>query len=356
MPTTAQQTAALADSYAKQQAKILAALIRLLFGLWGGFPHWGDSDMERAWVAKSAVNVDIALGQVRRLTRAYTLAQLDLIDARPTDLPQTVESYERGGTPLVEVYRRPARERAYVERTKRAEGLAEAEVQEAAQKAFEERLVQIVTDDVMLTARDEAQKVVRSSPKVIGYRRLLHPEFSKTGPCGLCIAAATRMYTVDELMPIHDNCKCTVSPVTASQDLGLQLNEDDLDALYEAAGGNTAKELKRIRLKEVRHGELGPMLLKSGDAWVDPAEVRRRSSRAAAKRSAAYTRQTAGTTQTNWRAMKATSERTVRYLQNAKSRGTNVVDMGAGPRTIRDIDAAIQYHRDLIARAERHAA
>lgn len=351
-----EQARTLVESYSRQQARILAALLRVLFALWGTFPHWGDADMERAWVAKSAVTVDIALARIRRLARSHALAQLDLIDARPEVLPDLVDTYDRGGTPIVEVYRRPARERAYVERKKRSEGAPPEEATIAAQKAFIERLEQIVTDDVMLTAREEAQKVTWSSKKVIGYRRVLHPEFSETGPCGLCIVASSRLYSVSELMPLHANCKCTVSPVTATQDLGLRLNRDDLNAIYNAAGGTDAKQLTQLRIKTVDHGEIGSMLLRSNGKWVDPAEVARRSERVAARRSSEYTPQTAATTQTNWRAMKKTSERAVRYLLNAKSRGTNIVDMGAGPREVKDLDVAIQYHRDLIARAARHAA
>lgn len=356
MPATVEQTTRLAETYAAQQARLAAELLRILLALWLRFPYWGNKDMERAWTAKAAVEADTVLSQVRALARAYSLTYLELLEARPDRLPEVVDSYERGGTPLVEVYRRPARERAYVERTERQKGATEQAAREKAQAAFEERLTTIVSEDVMLTARDEQQKVVRESRKVIGYRRLLHPEFSETGPCGLCIVAADRLYTVDELMPLHPNCKCTVSPVTDTQDLGLRLNRDDLDRIYEAAGGTDAGKLSQVRIKEVTHGELGPMLLRSGGKWVTPDEVNRRAVRKAA-RATPYQRQTRATTQTNWRAMKATSERSIRYLLNAKSRGTNLVDLGTGtPVRVADLDAAIQYHRDLIARAERHAA
>lgn len=347
-----QQTTRLVDTYATEQAKLTAQLIRLLLALWSGFPYWGNRDMVRAWVAETAAAVDVNLAQSRRLARSYTLTALDMADARTDRLPEIVDSYERGGVALVEVYARPARERNWVERTTDDP----VEAVEKAQKAFETRLTTLVNDDVALTSRDETQKVLAASPKVTGYRRIIHPERSQTGTCGLCVVAATRLYSVAELMEIHDNCKCTVLPVTADNDPGLTLNQDDLNAIYNAAGSTYGEQLKNLRIKTVEHGELGPMLLRSNGKWVDPAEVNRRAERKAA-RATPYKRQTFQSTQTNWKAMKATSERSIRYLLNAKSRGTNMVDLGTGTTVhVKDLDAAIQYHRDLIARAARHAA
>lgn len=355
MPTL-ERTQRLVETYAAEQARLTAALIRLLLALWLGFPYWGNRDMERAWVARSVVEVDVTLAQVRRLARAYMLTYLELIDARPESLPETVDTYERGGTPLTEVYHRPARLRDYVERIERGQGATPDEATEKAIAEFEERLRTIIDEDVMLTARDEQEKVARASSKVIGYRRILHPEFSQTGPCGLCVVAADRLYNVGTLPPMHPNCKCTVSPVTKTQDFGLRLNRDDLDRIYAAAGGTDRRKLTQLRIKEVTHGELGPMLLRSGGKWVDPAEVNRRAIRKAA-RATPYARQTRETTRAHWRAMKETSERSIRYLEAAKASGTNMVDLGTGrPVRVNDLDAAIQYHRDLIARAMRHAA
>lgn len=355
MPATLEQTRLLVDTYAAQQARIAAALLRILLLLWRRIPAWDDPDMADAWAARSAVEVDVALAQARRLTRAFILTHMGLNDVAPDRLPDSLDSYERGGAAIVEVYKRPWRERTYVERKERENGSTPEVAREKADRAFETRLTTIVNDDVMLTARDESQKVYEASPKIIGYRRVIHPELSESGTCGLCLVAADRMYSKSELMEIHDNCKCTVAEVTAESDPGLSLNRADLDAIYDAAGSTYAEKLKQVRIKSVEHGELGPMLLRSNGKWVDPATVNRRAKRDAAK-ATPYQRQTAASTQTNWKAMKATSERAIRYIENARSRGTNLVDMGYGPREVRDLEAAIQYHRDLIARAERHAA
>lgn len=358
MVTSLETTRRTVEAYAASQARIAATLLRVLRALWRAYPsnQWDNLDLRRAWAAESAVRVDIALAQTRALARGYMLTRLGQVDARIARLPEASDSYERGGVALTEVYERPARQREWVERSERLEGVPKVEAVAKAEAAFEERLEQVVAADIQLTARDEAQKVMETSPDVVGYRRIIHPERSASGTCGLCIVAADRLYTIKELMPIHDNCKCTVDVVTKTSDPGLALNRADLNEIYEAAGGNTRSELSQLRIKTVKHGELGPMLLRSGGKWVTPSQVNRRTNREAAKASP-YQRQTRPMTQTNWRAMKATSERSIRYLLNAKSRGTDIVDLGTGvPTRVKDLDAAIQYHRDLIARAGRHAA
>lgn len=45
------------------------------------------------------------------------------------------------------------------------------------------------------------------------FRRIIHPELSKTGTCGLCVVAATNTFTRDDLMPLHHNCFPSWVPV-----------------------------------------------------------------------------------------------------------------------------------------------
>lgn len=156
---------------------------------------------------------------------------------------------------------------------------------EANSKA-EQRIATIVDNNLMLSARLAAQqtlvRVAQDDERIIGYRRIIHPELSKGGTCGLCVAAADRVYYVKELMPIHDRCHCTVSPVTSEHDPGFTLNYDDLQRLYEhskesapmetiynkegepigtrKALPTSAKALKKTRYQIVHHHELGPVL------------------------------------------------------------------------------------------------
>lgn len=335
------------EVYAQQQASLIEALIRALLALWLPFSWWHRPDMVNAWSARSTVQVDIALALARRQARAFMLEQLRQLEALPDELPDVTDLYPRSGTPMIEVYKRPARQFEHAQRI----GKSDAEAREA----FEERFTKLVTDDVIAAARDEAQKIIAASPKVIGYRRVLHPELSKTGPCGLCVIAADRFYTREDLMELHALCKCTVSPITADADPGLRLNREDLDALYRAAGSKYAEDLKRIRVTIRENGELGPILTRQGDAFKSLSRVNTEAKRA---EFTSYSRPTRELSAANWSGMRASSERSIAILEDAKRAGTNLVDMAGTGRFIpvRDIDEAIAYHRSLIARADQYAA
>lgn len=136
-----------------------------------------------------------------------------------------------------------------------------------------QRIDSLVDDNLMIAQRLAQQEVLvqavinldsgrtRSGVKIIGYRRVIHPELSRTGTCGMCIAASDRMYHVAQLLPIHANCKCTIAAVTEDYDPADDLNTVDLNALYKAAGGTSVAHLKRTRYQVDEHGELGPTLV-----------------------------------------------------------------------------------------------
>lgn len=119
------------------------------------------------------------------------------------------------------------------------------------------------TTDVALAARSQAQSFFEEH-KVTGYRRVLHPELSKGGSCGLCIAASDRIYHRDQLLPLHARCACGVMPIIGSFDAGNSLNNLDLADLYDAAGSTSAADLKKTRWQVNAHGELGPVLAPKG--------------------------------------------------------------------------------------------
>lgn len=130
------------------------------------------------------------------------------------------------------------------------------------------RIATLVDDNLMLAQRFAQQEVLaqavdldKKGPKIIGYRRVIHPELSRTGTCGMCIAASTRIYYVEELLPLHTHCKCTVAAVTAEHDPGAHMNDIDLKQIYEHAGGTSAGHLKRTKYQVDEHGELGPVLV-----------------------------------------------------------------------------------------------
>jgi hypothetical protein len=131
----------------------------------------------------------------------------------------------------------------------------------------------MVRTDLSLARRAQWRRALSANPKVIGQRRVIHPERSAGGVCGLCIAAADRVYYRDELLPIHDRCKCTVLPILKGFDPGRTLNDDDLAEVYGSAKSNRAADLKRVRYRVREHGELGPVLTDADHHWRGPAEV-----------------------------------------------------------------------------------
>lgn len=149
------------------------------------------------------------------------------------------------------------------------------------------RAMAMADTDVMMADRAQAQRFfsTRKPSGVIGYRRILHPELgSGAPPCGLCVVAADRVYRIEELMPIHSRCRCTVAAVTQASDPGLQLNGDDLARVYQAAGGNTARRLKTVRVEFAEHGELGPVIVNADQHFRGPDEFARTQSQDLEKR------------------------------------------------------------------------
>ncbi|GAA1909339.1 hypothetical protein GCM10009737_08220 [Nocardioides lentus] len=117
--------------------------------------------------------------------------------------------------------------------------------------------------DALLARRDAALAIFDETGVVNGYRRVIRPELSETGTCGLCIAAAARLYKTDELMPIHTRCKCTVLPIVDGNDPAAGFNIADLEALYAATPGTSRRDLAKTRYRIRRDGELGPLLIPS---------------------------------------------------------------------------------------------
>ncbi|MCI2958243.1 hypothetical protein MN032_11090 [Agromyces atrinae] len=342
----AEQSRAIVATYAAQQASLIESIVRALLGLWFPFTGWRSPEMVRAQAAGSAAQVDIGLSESRRLARAYARMMLEDIDALPQRLPTLEETYQRGQTPIVEVYERPAKQ--FIRELSTGKSVEEAAA------AAEDRIRRLVATDVKTVARDETQRVYAASPKVIGHRRITHPELSKIGiSCGLCVVAASQFYKTDKLMPLHDGCNCTDGPITASEDPGLRLNRADLDQIYASAGSSLMEDLKKIRVTVREHGELGPVLAREGQHFKDVAEVNRQ---AKAPKFRPYSQMNLVEQLTMWDAMKTSSQRSIATLEAARRRGTSSVDLaGTGrPITIPDIEKAIAYHLDLIARANHH--
>ncbi|MFV8173787.1 hypothetical protein [Mycolicibacterium peregrinum] len=164
------------------------------------------------------------------------------------------------------VFKRPAA----VYRYAKSKGATDVQAQALAGQ----RIDDLIDDNLMLAQRLAQQQVLaaaaepvnldgrpKAKTKIIGYRRVIHPELSYGGTCGMCIAASDRIYYVAELLPIHAHCKCTIAAITEDYDPADDLNAVDLNQLYKDAGGTSVAHLKRTRYKVDQHGELGSVMV-----------------------------------------------------------------------------------------------
>lgn len=201
--------------------------------------------------------MDEATELAAAITQGYIETVLDVLDIEFRDIEISLPQLRTGVTPERE-WNRPA-EQARIMR------LLGADEFQANERALQ-RAEQQARMDLILARREAEKEMWGVTGDIIAYRRILRPELSVGGPCGLCIVAASRVYHKSDLRDLHNDCKCDVMPIVKDGsgeilDPGFDLNRDDLDALYEAAGGSNRQGLQRVRLKHLDHGELGPVLV-----------------------------------------------------------------------------------------------
>lgn len=258
--------AALTDGHANLLEQLISGLLGQLATAWSGFDRWHDENLVAGQAARSAQLVTAALPAVRQQSRAYHSAVLRELGTKPGKLPRITSDYPRANITAFEVYQRPATAYAYA-------GSRNLTAYEAAVDA-RKRLAVLAESDLRSANRDEAQRVYASTPTVVGYRRIIHPELSSGGTCGLCVVASQRMYHTSQLLPLHfPSCHCESMAVVKGEDPGMQLNEDDLATVYAAAGGTAADQLRETRIQFTEHGELGPVLVRDGDHFTTAKDL-----------------------------------------------------------------------------------
>lgn len=159
-------------------------------------------------------------------------------------------SYPRNADPF-DVYSRPIF--AYRDAIARGQSEIEAEI-----LAFQRAEMIALTDNIL--ARRDAALAQLEREEIKKYRRVIRPELSETGVCGLCIAASTRIYNTGELMPIHTRCKCEVIPIIGSDDVGGEINIADLKSFYASIPSTRKQDLVKTRYTVKDLAELGPVL------------------------------------------------------------------------------------------------
>lgn len=260
-PTADPYAEALVTSEAVAQDLVSDNLLAIIMATWAAFGAFYAGDAVAALGTKLATYVVAAQRQAALITEAHLRQQMRRMSfelpATPIiDLPRDL----RLGAETADVYQRPVRQIRYLEST----GVPLAD----AVKAATERLEKIALTDLQLARSTAAQQVMYAAPEdtpqgpIRGYRRVIHPELGAV--CGLCIAAADRIYRKKELLPLHPGCKCTTIPVIGVQDPGGDLNADDLARIYADAGSTSAERLRQTRYEIGENGEIGPVLTPLG--------------------------------------------------------------------------------------------
>lgn len=246
-----------ANGKSARTRSLVDALVRWLFNLWES--HTDFSDAGTAELIRDSVDaVEETLVRARQEEDAYQEVVLRALGRRFPDgvPPADRELYPRQNKIPEEVWARPV----FVYRKARQDGASPAEARLRALG----RVRELAEADIKMAQRERASRILQSAAPqgVIGYRRIIHPERSKTGTCGLCLVAANRIYSTGELYPLHTGCQCEVLPITEEHDPGLHLNREDLDAIYRIAGSTGASDLSNTRIKEYVSGEWGSVLRK----------------------------------------------------------------------------------------------
>lgn len=256
----------LADQQAAQQSQLSARTLDQLARLWATVTEHGDPQQLAVFTRRAAIVLRTAETATGRLTEAYlrqVLRQLGVTvpAERLVALPDSL----RSGVSTEEVLLRPAATVRYLR--------SRDEPRTVAAQAGLNRLQAIGATNLQLALSQATVQSLSRVQGVRGYRRILRPYLSRGGSCGLCIAAADRIYGKRDLLPIHAKCKCAVMPVTRAGDPGLELNVADLNSLYGAAGGTEGARLKRTRYRIEQHSELGPVLVPAGQHFRDVDDV-----------------------------------------------------------------------------------
>jgi hypothetical protein len=263
------QVAALITAQATVREKAATAAARYVQARVAAMPDdrsWWHTAAVLAMAQQAVRRVEASQIEVAGQTDSFLTRLLSLLTGRPPRAAGVVRVADlRPGVPHVEVYARLADQYRY----QRSSGVPAAD----ALRLVRQRAAVVAETDVTLAFRQQVKRSLASARDVVGYRRIVHPELSRGGTCGLCIAASDRIYHVGDLLPIHARCACTVAPVTKTHDPGRSLNTEDLAALYERAGSTAAAALKRTRYSVHEHGELGPVLAAEGDNFRGPADV-----------------------------------------------------------------------------------
>lgn len=254
------QLEAIVDGFAKGRLSLESRIEQIVISDLQAVTDWYSPQQVAAAVKQVAAHVSAGQVGMAQLTDAYLIRATTYVVGKqavgglvPAVMGQTLRN---GVTNHEQVYGRVAAEYRY----QRSLGMSDGD---ALQRAFI-RGREMVSTDLGLAFQRQSQRFMDRN-QISRYRRVVRPELSQSGSCGLCVAASDRVYRKKDLLPIHARCKCVTICVTEKTDPGSQLNDDSLQQLYQQAGGSTyGKDLKKVRVNVFDHPELGPQLRVAG--------------------------------------------------------------------------------------------
>lgn len=255
------------------------------------FNGWYDTAAITAWSAALALQMQAMLRGLARSTDAYMSRAITMIAGKriPPVGAIGVTALRTGGVTHAGAYARAAD--VFRWQQSQFDAIARSLLTDNPRlpdivdplEAAVKRAGDVASMDTQLTVRDQERAALDDAHDrsvITGYRRVIHPELSKGGTCGLCVAASDRLYGAHEPKAVHDRCECTVLPVLDHKDPGSALNKGDLGRLYgdSSRGGRSGtgrEDLKRTRYQVDEHGEFGLVLNPAGAKARTAREAKR---------------------------------------------------------------------------------
>lgn len=275
MPTTGEQRAlALTRAHRLAVLQVRSRVTAFVGSRWDGLGGYRDADVER-FVAAVVPVVEGGQRQVASLTDAF-LSQVAAATLGGPPRSAGVADADvsgaalRGGVAPERVYGRVGPDVWW----RLSQGAALADAVAAGRR----RAVVSAETDLQLAQTHAARASMAGDQRVVGYRRVL----GGSHDCGLCIVASTQRYHREQLMPIHNRCRCGVQPIYGDADPGRVVDPDRLAGVHAAIGERFgagavvpgARTGDYSRLLEVReHGEIGPVLTVRGQAFRSAGDL-----------------------------------------------------------------------------------
>lgn len=275
----------LVAAYQELMIKLRRSATDTVSAAWDQLGSWDRGDVP-AFIETVQPVVTASQSQAAVLTDAYiaalgTVALGIAVPPAGLDPAAYTGGWVRAGVSVVDEWTRPF--------VSHWTALSEGKSWDDAQMAGAHRAAELADTDVALAARWSARdSMAAHAPRIVGYRRVLTGAKS----CTFCAVVSTRKYNIEDLMPIHVHCDCTVAPIWGRKDPGRVINRELLNQLqrntdrsdYWRGGGMVDehgnlvdKDGKRIApddaVKIEEHGELGPVLVDPHHHFTGPDDV-----------------------------------------------------------------------------------